>query len=214
MVAVLPFLELSSNGISFKEGFVPGTARGIDLVHGRVAAGVGAVLVLTGAIVIIARAASRWFPATLAVLMGLVLAGATGLFVNDLEQRFSEFAVQEAASDAFPADEVRREMNQLFIQDAVEVNAGPGPWVTLAAASLAVATGVVGLRRRKGQIEDAEDPSRRVQPTEDQKLSQADDEAKGSSQATENEAGVDGSTAERQGPKPSGHGTLGDTWAG
>jgi hypothetical protein len=210
--ALLPSVELSSNGISFAKGFVPGTAHGSSFAMGWLIAGSGLALLVTCVLTWLISASAR-IPGAIALVVGLVLIGAGSLALADLEQRFTDFAVSQTTSESFPEDQVREEMNQLFIQDAVDVKAGVGVWITLAAGTLAASTGLVAVGRRKRSGDVASEVGK--SPTSPQDQSQlAEDVVSESERRTEESPRTVGVSRSPAADPRHRQGHLGDSWAG
>ena len=154
--AFLTWVDLSSAGISFAEGSVSADPSGVGSTYGWVAVGGGAVLALAGLIRLQVRSRSLGF---LAIVTAIVVGGVCGFVAATPQERFIDHAVDTAATEAFPADEVRREMETLYVQNAVQVSPGVGLYVSAAGAVLGLLGGIGLALDRSRPSPSAEGPA-------------------------------------------------------
>jgi hypothetical protein len=137
--AFLTWVDLSSAGISFADGSVSADPNGVDATYGWVAVGGGVTLALCGLICLRIRSRSL---GVVAIVTATVIGGVCGFVAATPEERFIDYAVDTAATEAFPAEEVRREMETLYVQNAVQVRPGIGLHVSAAGALLGLLGGL------------------------------------------------------------------------
>jgi hypothetical protein len=152
--ALLTWTDLSSAGISFANGSVSADPTGIEAMYGWVAVGGGAVLIVAGFVRLRSRARSV---GALAILAAVAVGAACGYVAATVEERFVDVAVDTASNESFPPDQVRAEMDTLYIQNAIDVTPGAGLYVSGAGAVLGLIGGVAALMGGRSQPEVASD---------------------------------------------------------
>lgn len=147
----LAWLQLSSKGIAFAEGSVVGQASGIDATYGWAALVAGVITISIALVAVSTGRLGRMAP-VVALVAALGAGVAVGYVAATLRERFVDFAVDTASSKEFTPAEIRAEMDELFVQNAVDVGPGVGLIVAgggAALAAIAAAGSLVAGRRRE-----------------------------------------------------------------
>jgi hypothetical protein len=130
------------------------------VTYGWFAVGGGAVLAVAGFLRLRSRARSV---GALAILAAVAVGAACGYVAATVEERFVDAAVETASNESFPPDQVRDEMETLYVQNAIEVTPGVGLYVSGAGAVLGLIGGAAALiGRRSRQPELASDATSRT----------------------------------------------------
>jgi hypothetical protein len=165
----LAWPQLSSKGITFAGGSVGELATGLQVMYGWLTLGAG-VLAAAVAIGVLATGRRGRFLGLLVVMVSLLAAAVVAFAAATGQDRFVDFAAETASSAAFPPHEVRAQMEQLLVQNAVDVRPGLGIIVSGAGSILAAGWGLAALILRprgtkaagRGESHQDEEPSAAV----------------------------------------------------
>lgn len=144
--ACLSWLKVSSGAIAFEGGAVGGRALGYDTLYGLIALVSSGVAFLL-AVVWLARGRNRVL-GVLLLLAGGVAAAAAGLTLAALEDAFVSWGAKEASNPDLVPQNVEQLLRGLIANGTVDVIAGLGAYVTLAAGILTTVMGLLALLLR------------------------------------------------------------------
>jgi tryptophan-associated transmembrane protein len=132
---------IHSQGVSVATVSVPGDVTGLDTSLGWLSLAAGGVAVALSLIALLIRRRAGRVLGVLTILAGLVVVVVAGLFLNDPDQAFIDFAVSRAQDAGIATEGVDASLRQLMEVSGLTVDVELGAWIAAGGAALVVIGG-------------------------------------------------------------------------